>query len=576
MCRLLFINMKRLLISLLIISAPSVVSAQLTTKLTNSLGAVISPATSDNQTNGSQKTFVTGGTITANPSTRKTLDLNNTTTALLGSSATYTGTWTDTTNFVQAIVSLTTDKNAASGGLRLEVSDDGLSTDHAHVFSPTANTPEGHHYPSTLDGKFFRIIYTNGTTTQTHFHITTTLLTNSAEEGHVHPINYVIDDDHPASVGRSVLVAKKASGTYDNINSTNGGNLKISVEELNNVAGTQINPATEDTLANIYTRQGDGNQIVQARVYSGTTAIATRTFAADGLSDLSDSRLQVRSGIELVNGSSTDRLRGDSLNGADVDVTRLPASYEHEVSAGTVSGSLAINKFGNAPNGIQTTATDIWDRADATPTQQIWLAPTAARTHSIVSSSVSDTNGGAGARTIRLWGLKTWGTAESSEDITLTGTTSVNTVNSYVIIHRMKVLTMGASGPNVGIITATAATDATVTAQISVGNGQTEMAIYGVPTGKTGYLYRWGCGINKQASVVVDVDFRLLINENPDVQTVAFLRKDDISLQSNGTSMFDRHYSLPYKITGPAIVKVQATGSAADIDGDSGFDLEVK
>jgi hypothetical protein len=249
--------------------------------------------------------------------------------------------------------------------------------------------------------------------------------------------------------------------------------------------------------------------------------------------------------------------------------------FGYAAAAGLITGHSTINKFGEAPSGIQTTATDIWSRADATPTQQIWLAPTAARIHAIVSTSTDDDGSpaGLGARTIRVYGLTSWSTAETTEDITLNGTGSVNTANSYVIIHRMKVLTWGASGPNVGTITATAATDSTVTAVILPGDGQTEMAIYGVPSIQTAYVYRWSASINKAAGAAVSANFTMRVNENPNVQTTGFLRKSDFSLQSTGASTAEKHYDLPLKFAGPCIIKIQAYASSADTDGNSAFDL---
>jgi len=251
-----------------------------------------------------------------------------------------------------------------------------------------------------------------------------------------------------------------------------------------------------------------------------------------------------------------------------------------EIAAGRLYDG-SVNKYGRATNGIQTTATDIWDRADAAATQQIWIAPTAARIHAIASTNDNDGKTGAptstGMRTVRIWGLQTWGTAESSEDITLDGTTGVNTANSYVIIHRMKMLTHGTAGPNVGNITATAAVDGTITAQISAGEGQTLMAIYGIPSTQTAYMTCFVVNSHESANPATasECDFTMFINESPDVDALpaGFLNKANIGLRTTGTLAYERCYNPYLKITGPAIIKFQAIATAADIAGVAEFDV---
>lgn len=262
-------------------------------------------------------------------------------------------------------------------------------------------------------------------------------------------------------------------------------------------------------------------------------------------------------------------------------------NFNLEVSRGKIAGHSTVNKYGRATDGIQVTATDIWDRADAAATQQIWVAPTAARIHEILSTSDADSDSGGtvaqgqGARTIRIFGLTTWGTAESNEDIimdgTATGVNSVDTANSYVIIHRMKVLTHGTAGPNVGIITATAQTDATVTAQIGVGNGQTEMSIYGIPSTQKAYMTSFDVNAHNTGNpaTVIETDFSMLVNEHPNVDetSAAFLVKANIGLIASGSTVFSKRYDPPFEIVGPAIIKFQAIATTADTEGVAEYDL---
>ena len=260
------------------------------------------------------------------------------------------------------------------------------------------------------------------------------------------------------------------------------------------------------------------------------------------------------------------------MKGSDYNIER---DIGLAIPAGRIPYASYVNKYGIAPTGIQTSLTDIWDRADATPTQQIWSRPDAATTHFIASTSANDAYpSGSGARTIRIYGLTDWDTKEISEDIQMNGLSNVETVNKYVIIHRMHVLTNGTGSINNGNITATT-NDlfSYVTAQINAFFGQTEMAIYGIPSCQTAYLTNWYASIHKSSPVGVDAQFRLSFLPDVGTSQNQYIVKEVRGLESAGTSnMIFQHF--PYKVfKGPGILKVQAIGSAADIEGAAGFDL---
>lgn len=233
------------------------------------------------------------------------------------------------------------------------------------------------------------------------------------------------------------------------------------------------------------------------------------------------------------------------------------------------------NKYGRSTNVDDGVDTDIWDGANATDDIDLWVAPTAARVHNIASSSANDTSAGTGARTIRIWGLQTWSSEESSEDITMNGTSNVATSNSYVIIHRMKVLTCGSSGPNVGQIEATAVTDATITAIIIAGKGQTFMAVYGVPDTQDLYIpclsfsvLRANLGTGER-----HIDMRLLANEFPDDQTDVYIEKESWGCGTRGSNPTHIPFDPFYKIEGPCIVKMQAAASDNNCDVSASFGI---
>lgn len=278
-----------------------------------------------------------------------------------------------------------------------------------------------------------------------------------------------------------------------------------------------------------------------------------------------DPRFQGRYDTVLINQtvSGLETHRPVVVLGSPDSAAFLSGDLMLDIPKGDVSGVTSVNKFGENQD-VDTSVEDIWTGGGT------WVAPTAARTHQIASTDANDTAAGTGARTIRVYGLPTWDTAEVAEDITMNGTTNVPTVNDYVIIHRKHVLTKGASGPNLGVITATADTDGTVTSRIEIGDGQTLMTIYGVPSVQTLYLTLAYASVQK--ATTANIDTRLLVNPEPDVELTGFLCKQIFAVVSVGNALAERHFKPYFPIPGPAIVKISGESSAVNASVSGGFD----
>lgn len=249
--------------------------------------------------------------------------------------------------------------------------------------------------------------------------------------------------------------------------------------------------------------------------------------------------------------------------------------YEMEAAAGAIGAVSTVNKFGRNIDIDFGTDEDIWDGGGD------WVAPTDARIHAIVSSSADDANEGAGTWTITVEGLGAdW--KPQSETVTLAGTSPVNTVNAYRRIFRMSVVTGAAD--NVGTITATAATDSTVTAQINPGNNQTLMAIYTVPAGYQAFLFEYYFGLDSVtvpgASSDARMNCKLLVKPSVHNDNTVFQVKHVRGAFVNGSSSFEQHFSVPIRIDGPADIKLRATDAQpsglANADVTGGFDLVLR
>lgn len=166
-------------------------------------------------------------------------------------------------------------------------------------------------------------------------------------------------------------------------------------------------------------------------------------------------------------------------------------NYFLEAARGRITGHEIVivkgwnSSIGTSPETIGVRSTSVRNYQSSATTVQI------------SSSSANDTAAGTGARTLTLKGLN-GSLDEVSETITLNGQTVVDSVNSYLYINSLKVLTTGSGLQAAGNIfvskngaTVTSGTPDTATdvlEEIIVGMNTSQALVYTIKKNYTGFL----------------------------------------------------------------------------------------
>jgi hypothetical protein len=237
------------------------------------------------------------------------------------------------------------------------------------------------------------------------------------------------------------------------------------------------------------------------------------------------------------------------------------ADFYFDVAAGDVRGHSSINKFGRNSDVDTGSIEDIWDGGG------LWPEPSAAQVYTITSTSADDASDGTGAKTLEVNGLGSDG-ALQSETIALSGTVPVTLTNQYQMIHRMIVRSAGSQGANAGTITANGNTDGTITAQITITNSQTLMAIYKIPADNDGCITTFYAGMNRN-NTTGSADVYLYAKPPGEVWQV----KQINGIVSAGTSHFEHIYGVPNCFEPLTLIKMSAEASSNDTDTSAGFDM---
>ena len=256
--------------------------------------------------------------------------------------------------------------------------------------------------------------------------------------------------------------------------------------------------------------------------------------------------------LKIKNADLVDKFFGTTGLGNTGDpYYNIPANFFLEIQKGNVFGHTTKTLRGhNSDIGIGTE--DVWGPGAAL----VYLA--AAETMEIASTD--DEDGGAGtdtgALTLLLEGVDGTG-AYISESITLNGTTNVTSVNSYLRVNSLTVLTAGSVGWNIGIISATATTAATVQNNIGATEGLSQNSHYTIPLATTGYIVQVELNCSKiSGGANPEVVFKGL--QRP--LNGAWLQLFDKKLNTNVTD--EVNIILPFPVTIPARSDFKFTGTS--------------
>ena len=241
-------------------------------------------------------------------------------------------------------------------------------------------------------------------------------------------------------------------------------------------------------------------------------------------------------------------------------------SWGQAVSEGLIDGYSFIEKFGEIES-----ITTSEDPADVWGFGGLYTNSTTADIGQISSTDATD------LMAIEVQGLGA-STNLITQSVTMNGTNVVSLSTNLLSVFRM--INVGSTNvagvifasTNGTVVTAGTPADAGVRAQIDNGHNQTMMAIYKIPFGKTGYLWKWKANVLRSGGATAYADFTL--RARPEGQVYAV--KDNRTAVSGGSSSFESPFPFALSFSAGTDILVRCEEVSATVGVSAGFTILLK
>ncbi len=316
------------------------------------------------------------------------VDSGNSTTSTLTSASTFTGTGIDILHHDIVTITMDASHDSATDGMTFQFSTDNSNWDDVYPFTYTA-ADGARRFQFPVTSQYFRVVYTNGGTNQTHFRLQTIF----HHANTLTTIHRLVDDTSPdrsAQIVKAAIIAQQGgggpgAGDFIAVQATAGGNLRTSVQEISD--GLDIGAANAGSETQ---RVSISTDDVNLSAIKSATELSDNVVAVLGTATYTETTTSGNV-IGVVRNDALATLAGTDNEIAPLQVNASGALYT-VLSAGTseigklAAGTAGIGKL-TANSGV-----DIGD-VDVTSLPDTLQGPGAVSIDSYTQKSINLTTG---------------------------------------------------------------------------------------------------------------------------------------------------------------------------------------